>query len=379
MEASGVTRASVHNQMEISMSHSESEGPRVKGIRIKNVAVEVWPNVKNLMSHIADGVAVCVRKEGDWRSRLRSPVHSDIREVAGNFFHDRLKEEGELKPLQTALVHRTDAQKGLSNVLFVNGTRPVGRALESLILGADDEGWETLVLPMAAIADTESDQSNADLLLEIASEIGTVLDTYDLANIIRIKVIQPHQQDEISTAVAYAIAGAAQSAARRKATPVKFESTLQRSNIATVEGEALIACVSSDGSGDRFAITADLHALAGDHFHKQLAGKGKVDGLTFRVNGSSEFNAAFGGVIFVVNDGKKTVAQYIEKALRFADSSGLRSVVLPLHSFVADKNADDHAYGAVIDQAVEGIKNFLGAGNHALQNVSMVMPLGEGE
>lgn len=361
------------------MSQSESAGPRVKGIRIKSVAVEVWPNVKNVMSHIADGLGVCIRKDGDWRARLRSPVHSDIREIAGNYFHDQLKQSGELRPLQTVPTHHADAQKGLRNVLFVNGTRPVSRAVEAIVLGADDEGWETLVLPMAAIADTESDQSDTELLLEIATEIGTVLDMHDLANITRIKVIQPHQQDEISTAMAYAIGRAAKSAVRGKPTAVKFESTIERSDIARVEGEALVACVSSDGKGDRFGITADLQALAGEHFHAQLVGKGKLDGMTIRVASSTDIKAAFSGVIFVVNDGKKTVAQYIERALRFADNSGLRSVALPLHSFVADKNADDHVYGAIIDQAVEGIKNFLGGGTRALQQVRIVMPLGAGE
>lgn len=352
----------------------EMQKARVIGLRINGLVVEVYPGVEPLRLP-ADALITFV----DPVSAAPTTADSSLAALPGFDFLNPLSKLNDAPLFGSVVVEHPlgDTEQGPRQVMYVKGISPADRALEAALFKADDERFDTVTLPIAPITGLTDEQK----LLNTCVTLGRVLAAHHMTSIRRVKLVQPHASVEVSAALVQAIAIGAKSAAERKqpgtGSRPQFDFSVQAGDITGVpDADAVIACISSDGT-KKFAINDVLNRLAGDTFHRQLDGKGIVEGRTFYTTSGGTAGLPFRGVLFVVNNFGRTPAEFIEEALRAADNLGLKRVVLPVLSFVADENPDDYACGDLFNAAQEAAKNFIMGGWKSLQLAAMVMPPNE--
>lgn len=360
------------------MTKVKPHNGRVISLRVKNIAIEVYQQVDET-SLRADALIATVATKGTWAKRTGSPINAAIRRVAGGHYHDRLTAIADFKPM-TAIGIAGDSRKDtFGSVIFVNGTHPIPSALQAAFECASDEERATVVLPLAAFATTDSKLSDDKFFSELAFELGLLLENEDFPGVKRIKLIHPRDTLHLSGRICNALARGAASSVKNEKPKHRRPTCNVLADFGTIDSfnvDAVVICVRSNGSSEDFGVLRELECLSRAHFHDQLAGKKLQDGDIVRASGKEGQDFGFKDVIFVVNDGKKSNAEYIESALRFADDNGLKTLTLPLLSFVGWRDADKRdAHKPVFNDCMEGAKNFLTGDWKSLEIVMTIAPL----
>jgi hypothetical protein len=341
----------------------QNDSERVPSVRVKNIVVQVYPR-GDASRLAADGIFTFLP--------ATTPVSVNASTIGTPAALNTMQATDKLPPFGTLASENPLAtgEVGPHNVLYIKGTNPTGRALQAALFTADDLRWKSVVVPLVGL--TGGDDIEA--LAKAAFDLGKLLDEHDMANITQIKLVHESGREHVSIMLVKALAmGAGKSIAPRSQVPrPTCNMTLQLGTIEDAAVDAVIACLRSSDERTPFAIDGELRAFAGDFFHYQLAGKGKVDGRAFLTKGGLR-GVPFRSVLFLINDGKKTGAEYIESVLRAADDLGLKTVALPLLSFVENAQ-DDVAVGKVIDDLREGMLRFLAGGWRSLELVAAIVP-----
>jgi hypothetical protein len=263
--------------------------------------------------------------------------------------------------------------------MFIDGIGSITSTLSRALEACDDEGFESVVVPLVALADSPSEYGSARALRAFVAEIVLTLESINFRSIKTVKVVHPSGGGDYSAArrrraLAAKAKEASDKASGKPEKPVLYIwSTLV--DIAVLEADAVMACIASDQSESKFAISDVLSGHVGTFLDKQLSRWGdRKDGRTFLTSVSKTHTVGFSDVIFIVNDGVKSVSEYVAKALAFADKCGFKVVTVPLTSFIDTPDADDRVLGKLIDEIKAGIVLFHESERCSVEVVYIAVP-----
>lgn len=172
----------------------ESE-PKVKPLsvlRINKVAIEVYRQV-DAMQLEADALIATIARKGKWAARISSPFNTFLRLQAGEHYHEQLKKVTDFQPLTAVLIPGDGKQElpPFKSVIFVNGLTPMAEVIAQALKTADDEGCQTVILPVMAFTTAHTPYGDTMLRQEVAGEFQLAVECLNLRTVKTIKLVYP--------------------------------------------------------------------------------------------------------------------------------------------------------------------------------------------
>jgi O-acetyl-ADP-ribose deacetylase (regulator of RNase III) len=145
-------------------------------------------------------------------------------------------------------------------------------------------------------------------------------------------------------------------------------------DIAKIQSDALITAINSGGLWFG-GIDGVINRVAGNHFHSQAeSAMPLTDGQTVvaRGNGHSS-RAAFGNVVFVIDDLKRPLHEIIYNGLKAASDAGFKSVSLPTVRMGVMLGVVEKSEHEAVAEMAKGVKSFLTESPNSLNNITFVV------